>query len=243
MSDVKVIVLIWHTLKRWLIIGVYAQGDNQYKVNVSKVLDSILGISVGYSIFFSPLRKIPKYLPKIFHSHFITRNYITFLYMLHKRSCHTDGEAATTVVIEYFPIWNKVKWQLNAKRQFYWCILSSTCFGYIRPSSGEFDVELQHMVFCTKDLDGWWSWEPLRRSCLRCGMCRTAPSAPYTRPKQRLSRPPPFQNLGAENRMLQLNIECSWWWTYVPEICRAKNTSIKLPSCIKLAFHFISSNS
>ena len=34
----------------------------------------------------------------------------------------------------------------------------------------------------------------------------TAPSAPYTRPTQRLSRPPPIQNLGAENHMLQLNI-------------------------------------
>jgi len=34
----------------------------------------------------------------------------------------------------------------------------------------------------------------------------TAPSAPYTRPTQRLSRPPPIQKLGAENRMLQLNI-------------------------------------
>ena len=32
----------------------------------------------------------------------------------------------------------------------------------------------------------------------------TAPSAPYTRPTQRLSRPPPFQKLGAENHMLQL---------------------------------------
>jgi len=29
-------------------------------------------------------------------------------------------------------------------------------------------------------------------------------------------------------------------YAYVPETCRAKNTSIKLPSCIKLAFHFIS---
>jgi len=28
--------------------------------------------------------------------------------------------------------------------------------------------------------------------------------------------------------------------TYVPETCRAKNTSIKLLICIKLAFHFIS---
>jgi len=35
--------------------------------------------------------------------------------------------------------------------------------------------------------------------------CR-APSAPYTRPTQRLLRPPPIQKLGAENHMLQLNI-------------------------------------
>jgi len=34
----------------------------------------------------------------------------------------------------------------------------------------------------------------------------TAPSAPYTRPTQRLSRPPPIQKLGAENHMLQLNV-------------------------------------
>jgi len=72
---------------------------------------------------------------------------------------------------------------------FYWCILSATCFGYIRPSSGALDVELQRMVFCTEFLDGWWSWEPLRRSCVRCGWCRAAPSAPHTRPTQRLSRP------------------------------------------------------
>jgi len=32
------------------------------------------------------------------------------------------------------------------------------------------------------------------------------PSAPYTRPTQQLSRPPPIQKLGAENYMLQLNI-------------------------------------
>jgi len=35
---------------------------------------------------------------------------------------------------------------------------------------------------------------------------RRAPSAQYTRPTQRLSRPPPIQKLGAENHMLQLNI-------------------------------------
>ena len=35
---------------------------------------------------------------------------------------------------------------------------------------------------------------------------RTTPSAPYTRPTQQFSRPPPIQKLGAENHMLQLNI-------------------------------------
>jgi len=28
------------------------------------------------------------------------------------------------------------------------------------------------MDFCTEFLEGWWSWEPLRRSCVRCGWCR-----------------------------------------------------------------------
>jgi len=111
----------------------------------------------------------------------------------------------------------------------YWSFFSSTCFGYIRPSSGALDVELQHMVFCTEFLDGWWSWEPLRRSCVRCGWCRTSRTAqtkPDTRPTQRLSRPPPIQKLGAQNHMLQLNISCSWWWAYVPETCRTKETLI-----------------
>ena len=67
-----------------------------------------------------------------------------------------------------------------------------------------------------------------------------APSAPHTRPKQRLSRPPSIQKLGAQNHMLQLNIWCSWWWAYVPETCRAKNTSIKSPCCMNLAFQIIS---
>ena len=57
---------------------------------------------------------------------------------------------------------------------------------------------------------------------------------------QRLSRPPPIQKLGAENRMLRLNVWCSWWWAYIPEVCRGKNTLIKLPCCIELAFQIIS---
>ena len=35
---------------------------------------------------------------------------------------------------------------------------------------------------------------------------RTAPSAPYTRPTQRLSRQPPVQKLVAGNHLLHLNI-------------------------------------
>jgi len=41
---------------------------------------------------------------------------------------------------------------------------------------------------------------------VRVAASRRAPSAPYTRPKHRLSRPPPIQKIGAENHMLQLNI-------------------------------------
>jgi len=48
-------------------------------------------------------------------------------------------------------------------------------------------------------------FEAGHESSVRCGWC-TAPSALYTRLTQRLSRPPPFQKLCAENRMLQLNI-------------------------------------
>ena len=51
--------------------------------------------------------------------------------------------------------WNNVKCQLDATRWYYWCILSSTCFGRIRRLSGALDVELQHMVFWTEFLKGW----------------------------------------------------------------------------------------
>jgi len=36
--------------------------------------------------------------------------------------------------------------------------------------------------------------------------CGAVIAAPHTRPKQRLSRTPPIQKLGAENHMLQPNI-------------------------------------
>jgi len=52
-----------------------------------------------------------------------------------------------------------------------------------------------------------WECVMEQRVGVRRKMCgHTAPSAPYTRPTQLLSRPPAIQKLGAENRMLQLNI-------------------------------------
>jgi len=85
-------------------------------------------------------------------------------------SCLKSHESQTDVTNFFVVInkpmkWNKVRYQLDATRWFYWCILSSTCFRYIRPSSGALDVKLQHVVFCTEFLDGWWFWELLRRSC------------------------------------------------------------------------------
>jgi len=50
----------------------------------------------------------------------------------------------------------------------------------------------------------FWPPDDERYGAVRCGWCRKAPSAPYTRPTQRLSRPPPTQKLGTENHMLQL---------------------------------------
>jgi len=67
------------------------------------------------------------------------------------------------------------------------------------------------MVFCTEFLDGWWSWEQLRRLCVRCEWCRASHGTIRT-----------------------------VHTTYAAALKTTTNTSIKLSSCIKLAFHFIS---
>ena len=73
---------------------------------------------------------------------------------------------------------HEIKWNANLMQlgNFIDVFLARHVSGtyYVRPSSGALDVELQHMVFCTEFLDGWWSWEPLCRSCLRCGWCRAS---------------------------------------------------------------------
>ena len=81
---------------------------------------------------------------------------------------------------------HEIMWNANLMQQIKSIdiFLARHVWGYICPSSGALNVELQHMVFRTEFLDGWW----------------------YTRHTQRLSRPPPIQKLGAENHMLQLNI-------------------------------------
>ena len=153
---------------------------------------------------------------------------------------YTQIEGCLTVYLPHEIIWNA---NLMQQGNFIDVFLARHFFGYIRPSSGAWDVELQHMVLCTEFLDGWWSWEPLRRSCVRCGWCRArhgiicTVNMTYAAALKNTTHP----KTRCRKHMLQLNISCSWWWAYVPETCRAKNTSIKLPCCIKLAFQIISS--
>jgi len=97
---------------------------------------------------------------------------------------------------------------------------------------------------CSTPPTQWTVWQPQQMKMSPQGVYgaggavrRTAPPAPYTRPTQRLSRPPTIYKLGAENHMLQLNIHCCWWWAYVPETCRAKETSINY--AVAWSWHFI----
>ena len=93
----------------------------------------------------------------------------------------------------------------------------STCFRRVfRPSSGAQNCTygVRHLsdqycclLLAVQSSSRQQYWSGLRM--VPCDSRRTAPSVPYTRPTQRLSRPPPIQKLGAENHMLQLNIKCS----------------------------------
>ena len=105
-----------------------------------------------------------------------------------------------------------------ADKQYRW----TTCFGYIRPSSGALDVELQHMVFGTELLDGWWSWELLRRSCctMRMVPCNTTYAAPLKtiiHPKTRCRKP----YAAAQHLMLPVMGVCTRnmsIWEYINKI-------------------------
>ena len=63
-------------------------------------------------------------------------------------------------------IWNA---NLMQKGNFIDVFLVRHVSWYIRPTSGALDIELQHMVYCTEFLDGWWSLEPHRTHDLRSG--------------------------------------------------------------------------
>ena len=100
----------------------------------------------------------------------LTPSSISFPILMERKA----PEGCLTVHLPHEIIWNANLMQLGNFINVF-CILSSTCFGYIHPSSGALDVELQHMVCCTEFLDGWRSSESLRRSCVRCdGTIRTA---------------------------------------------------------------------
>ena len=80
-----------------------------------------------------------------------------------------------------------------------------------RHISGTYAHHQEHwMLICSIwfSVPSFWMGGGLESRCVGrvCGadVSRTATSAQYTRPTQRLSRPPPIQKLGAENHMLQL---------------------------------------
>ena len=54
----------------------------------------------------------------------------------------------------------------------------------------------------------FWTDGSLESRCVgrACSVDGALRLTPHTRPARRLSRPPPIQKLGAENRTLQLNI-------------------------------------
>ena len=54
--------------------------------------------------------------------------------------------------IEIHVMWNA---SLMKQGNFIDMFVARHVLGYIRPSSGALDVELQHMVFCTEFLDGF----------------------------------------------------------------------------------------
>ena len=93
--------------------------------------------------------------------------------------------------------------------------LESRCIGHVYCADG---TVARHRLHRTHDLrSGSEDHHPSENSVQKTICCnstsnalddggRTAPSAPYTRPTQRFSRPPAIQKLGAQNHMLQLNI-------------------------------------
>jgi len=75
----------------------------------------------------------------------------------------------------------------------------------------------------------FWMGGGLESRCVGCVYGTDGAVHGTTHPKARCRKP-----YAATQHLMLLMMG------YVPETCRAKNTSIKLPSCIKLAFHFIS---
>ena len=108
----------------------------------------------------------------------------------------------------------------------YWSFLNSTCFGRIRPSSG--DVKLQHMVFCTQYVDGWWSWELLHRLCVRFGWCRTHNLCSGS------------QDYHPSTNWVRKTVSCNLTSSAPDGNMSIQGNFNKLHCCIKLALHFIS---
>ena len=70
---------------------------------------------------------------------------------------HTDNRNCEGCLTVHLPREIILNASLMQQGNFIDVFLARHVFGYIRPSSGALDVELQRMVLFTEFLDGWWS--------------------------------------------------------------------------------------
>jgi len=111
-------------------------------------------------------------------------------------------------------------------------ILSSTCFGYINPSSGALDDELQHMVFCTV----LWMSGGLESRCI--GRVYGANGAVH-HPHRTHDLYSGCQDHHPSKISVQKTIYCNSTPNAPDDGRMYPKQWIKLPCCVKLTFHII----
>jgi len=128
---------------------------------------------------------------------YLTKYVFWFVLQLYLKSFLIPGRIQLNIITNVLSSWElfdraSSSWNANLMQQgnFIDAFLARHILGTYTPSSGALDVDLKHVVFCTEFLDEWWSWEPLRGSCVRCWW-RRAPSAlkTTTHPKIRCRKP------------------------------------------------------
>jgi hypothetical protein len=109
----------------------------------------------------------------IYYTKLYSRQYVSTLMSLHQAIQRTNPrklEGCLTVHLPHGITWNASLMQQGGIINIF---LVRHVSGTYAHHQEQWNVELHHMVYCTEFLDGW-SWEPLHRSCVRCGWCRAS---------------------------------------------------------------------